>query len=363
MVEKTKTSKKKRFAIAVFSNTLLSGGAEWQSLLLAKNLQPYHDVALVVYHGEKVDIKYAQFIEKHEMEVVRLTGNHLSKAFKLYRTLKSRSIDIIFTYLLTTNLIGNLVGRLASVDYIIGGIRSAKLSKYKIPLQRFIHNRLSYRTIFNNYQGLKVLSNTGFNINKATVIANCIDNVPTPLIRDPKDIVNIITVGRFVPLKGFDIGIEAINILFKMGYKVGFTIVGYGELHKEILKQIEFLKLEKVVQVVLKPLDLERYYKNSDIYMCTSNFEGLSNTIMEAMSFSLPVVATDVGDNDRLVKHNKNGVIVPYPDPNLMVEALLPLLESSDLRLQYGKTSHEIIKNEYSEKIMTQRYLQYVESL
>ena len=94
--------------------------------------------------------------------------------------------------------------------------------------------------------------------------------------------------------------------------------------------------------------NLDDIYKNADIYLCTSIFEGLSNTILEAMSFCLPIVATNVGDNMYLVNKGKNGFLVEPKNLNQISNALLRFINNRDLLKSYGLNSYNKVKNEYS---------------
>ena len=72
---------------------------------------------------------------------------------------------------------------------------------------------------------------------------------------------------------------------------------------------ISLLDLEKEVTILINPPNIHDILKSCDIYLSTSLFEGLSNSIMEAMSTGLPVIATDVGDNRYLLRMDTTGIL------------------------------------------------------
>lgn len=349
--------------IVIFTNTLLSGGAEKQALLLATYLKTIHQIYLVVYYGDKVEEKFRQIIEHNHIQVVYLSGNHAAKAFSLYRFLKKNRIQIIFSYLLTTNFIGALIGKLAGVPYRVGGIRNAVLDEKKLPIQRFINNNLSTHTIFNNYRGLALLKKRGFKPDRSLVIPNCFELNTDHLQRPASMPIKIITVGRFVQQKGYAEALKAMRILKDKSVDFKYFIVGYGPLENEIKGQIIQLELGENVEVVINPTNINDYYIQSDIYLCSSYFEGLSNTVMEALSFSLPIVATDVGDNDKLIEEGKNGFLVPESEAALFVDPLIQLINSKDLRDEMGLHSYQIIKNNYSAEAFKKRYEEFINSV
>ena len=347
-------------SIVVFINTLLSGGAEKQALLLATTLKHNYRVMLVVYYGEKVEAKFQTIIDTNAISVVYLKGNHFTRILTFYRLLKKNKISFIFSYLLTTNLIGSFIGMLAGVSIRAGGIRNAELDKRKLPVQRFINNHLSTHTIFNNYDGLNALEKKGFKTKNALVIPNCFELTTTPITRELPTIPQIITVGRFVYQKGYFNALEIMSLLKNDGEKFKYTIVGFGELENDIRKKILELNLSHCVEVVINPPNIADYYKKTDVYLCTSFFEGLSNTIMEALSFSQPVVATSVGDNARLVHHGVNGFIIPQNQPKFFIEPLKKLISSNQLRNEMGLKSYQIIRDEYSGAAFKAHYENFI---
>lgn len=353
----------KKRNIVIFTNTLLSGGAEKQALFLSITLKDIHNVFLVVYYGDKVEEKFRKIIAENKIQVVFLMGRHLKKMISLYQFLKKNNIDIIFSYLLTTNLIGAVIGKLAKVSVRVGGIRNSKLDKKKEPLQRFINNHLSTHTIFNNYDGLRQLEKKGFKTNSAIVIPNCFELNTEPIIRSEKETLSIITVGRFVHQKGYFDALKIIECLKKDGQKFKYYLIGFGELEKELREKIKSLQLDDVVEVLINPGNLLDYYVKSDIYLCTSHFEGLSNTIMEALSFSLPIVATDAGDNNRLVTNNLNGYLVDLGNYNFFISPLKKLLTSTKLRNDMGLESYHLIKNTYSKSAFKMNYENFISQL
>ncbi|MBB6091639.1 glycosyltransferase involved in cell wall biosynthesis [Povalibacter uvarum] len=86
--------------------------------------------------------------------------------------------------------------------------------------------------------------------------------------------------------------------------------------------------------------DVGAYLRHVDIGVLCSDREGLSNAILEYMSYALPVVATQVGGNGELVNAD-NGVIVPPDDVDAMASALQRLVGDRELRGRLGRTSRE----------------------
>ena len=82
---------------------------------------------------------------------------------------------------------------------------------------------------------------------------------------------------------------------------------------------------------------------------------------MEAMNWSLPIVATNVGDNNRLVLEGKNGMLLSAGDAEGLALSIDKLLENVEMRNAFGKTSNQILEENYSIEIFERRYLNLIE--
>lgn len=361
--QKNLDNKKK---IVIFIRTLKSGGAEKQSILLAKALKDKYETYLVVLYGSDVDKKNINYIKKEKINVVFLKGDIIKRIYRFIIFLKEKKIDIIFAFLASNNFYGVIAGRISHVRYIIGGIRNSKIFFFKFLIQRFLHNNVFQFTIFNNLYGKEELSVKGFDRNKIVVIPNCFELSTPPIKRLTKKGLKIISVGRFVEQKDYLTSIKAIRFLidnYNSNYKISYSIIGYGKLEEQIRFWIKESDISEIVNLVINPDDTYEYYKNSDIFLMTSIFEGLPNSIMEAMSYSLPIVATDVGDINQLVKDGVNGYLTKIGDYKEIADKLNILIQSYKKRIVFGEKSYQILKKNYSFEIFQKRYIEFIETL
>lgn len=358
-------------SVFIITNTLNPGGAEKQAVLLAKQLKQHFATRIIVYYGEKCDDKLLQLVEQNDIDVIFLNGAHMIKfitLLNLFRNNKSRSI--IFSYLAFPNLINALIGGIAGVNYRIGGIRSSRMSIIKMVIQRFLHNHILTGSVFNNYLGKEIFTNKGFLPNKSFVIPNCIEiqQDPTSNIKSNDPII-ILSVGRFLEVKDYKTAIYAVGQLKKQLNRSMFTcslkylIIGYGNLETQIRNWVYEYGLEHEVEIVINPPDIASYYSQADIYLSTSLFEGLSNSIMEAMEYSLHVVATNVGDNKSLIIENETGYLVPVGDYSTIASKLFSLITDNDLMFQMGLKGYYHLKENYSEEIFKNRYLDLINKI
>ncbi|MCX6827590.1 MAG: glycosyltransferase family 4 protein [candidate division Zixibacteria bacterium] len=90
---------------------------------------------------------------------------------------------------------------------------------------------------------------------------------------------------------------------------------------------------------------LAKSYKEADIFVLPSLVEGFAIVLLEAMSFGLPIVASNTGAIPELVKNDENGILVPSADAKALAIALDRLMESPELRVTFGTKGLNFYKN------------------
>jgi glycosyltransferase involved in cell wall biosynthesis len=120
----------------------------------------------------------------------------------------------------------------------------------------------------------------------------------------------VVCVARLEAQKRIDILLSAIARLRQMGTRCKCLIIGDGSLRDSLAKQALMLNLAGDVvfagfQDVVRP-----YLQAADVFVLTSQYEGLPIAILEAMACGVPCVVTDVGGNAEAVAHNVNGLLV-----------------------------------------------------
>ncbi|MBD2665303.1 glycosyl transferase, group 1, putative [Richelia sinica FACHB-800] len=188
-------------------------------------------------------------------------------------------------------------------------------------------------------------------------------------IPDTADLI-IGTIGRLTRKKGSEYLIEATAKLIPQfpnlhTLVIGSECIGDPEpIQAQLIEQIYTLGIENHVTLTGERQDVPELLGLLDIFtLPTFTHEGLPRSILEAMSMSLPVVATDIRGCREAVVHRKTGLIVPYQNSDKLAEALGTLLSNSQLRQAYGKASRERVEAEYDEELVFQRLVQFYKEL
>ena len=145
-----------------------------------------------------------------------------------------------------------------------------------------------------------------------------------------RDRVIIVTVGRIVEQKGYDIAVEAARILRDSNIDFQWFFVGDGVSRNEIEKLIsEYHLVDKIILTGAKDNPYV-YMKNADIYVQTSRFEGYCLTLGEARILNKPIVSTNFDVVYNQLKNGENGLIVEMSG-NAVAEGIQLLINNPSL--------------------------------
>ena len=171
------------------------------------------------------------------------------------------------------------------------------------------------------------------------------------LPREPAGTVpRIVSVGRYVEKKGFDVLIAACAQVRAKGVSFTCDIIGGGPLHDTLSAQIEQLALRDCVRLTgpLSQTDIRRQLAASQLFVlaCQPERDGgsdnLPTVIAEAMFAGLPVISTDLAGIPEMIADGEDGVLIPIRDPAALASAILSLLSDPVRALQlaaHGRAS------------------------
>lgn len=343
--------------IAIVLKNLTRGGAEKQSILLARALANEYEIHYVVLNGHKVNESYMELLRSDNRIVVHsFTGNLIYRIKQFYNCIKEISPYAIFSYLTMANLISASIGRLCGCCRLYTGLRNTRLPWLKLVTDRFICNHLATYAISNSMSGIEHFASKGFHTEKMTAISNCYENITPFTCKTPHEETRIITVGRFVKQKDYQTAIKAIATIHCQ-QKIKFIIIGYGELEPQIRKWVREEGIENITEIMINPDNIPSLLRDADIYLSTSLFEGMSNAIMEAMDADLPIVCTKVGDNDKLVFEGGNGYLCPVGDWKKLADRTGSLILHEEERVAFGRKSKEILERCYAVEAFRTKYV------
>lgn len=212
------------------------------------------------------------------------------------------------------------------------------------PIIRTIWKNASF--VIANSQGLRELALVSKPKNTIGVIPNGVDvDLFKPAERRIQaEKFEILCVSRITPRKGIRFLIKALEKFIVEHPYVHLTIIGDGNERESLENLVRGLGLGHSVTFrgLVPHNQLPQEYAKADVFVLPSLNEGMSNTMLEAIASGLPIIATQTGGSDELVKNGVNGLIVKMQDSDDLAQKLSMLVEQEQLRLNMGRLSREL---------------------
>ena len=208
-------------------------------------------------------------------------------------------------------------------------------------------------------------------LNRITVLRNGVAladlaiRVPPPEpMATHNDCTWIVCVASLTPVKRHDLALWAFRELVssRPHSPVRLLFLGEGPLGTQLKELADSHGIGKLVHFHGSTEDVGPYLRNADIGLLCSDKEGLSNAILEYMSFGLPVVATDCGGNPELVLID-SGILVPTDDAKTLSAALGRLVDNPGLRLQMGQNGRRRVESDFDWPRATAALISYYHSI
>lgn len=183
---------------------------------------------------------------------------------------------------------------------------------------------------------------------KGVVIPNPVsDKVPERYVGDRRK--EIVAVGRLEDQKNHKLLLEAYADFVKVVPDFTLKIYGKGYLRQDLEKYVVDLGIAESVIFADFARDVLEQIKDSYMYVLSSDYEGISNSLLEAMAMGLPVISTDcpIGGSKMLIKDHQNGILVPIGNRKALADAMIELAQNEKMAEQFSMEATKI-KEQYS---------------
>ena len=193
-----------------------------------------------------------------------------------------------------------------------------------------------------------------------------------PKMKDVPDFIKrVVTTSRLSEEKGVDVLLRAWADVVKHEKGLQLVIIGYGPLESELKYLSQSLGITPPVEFTGRVENVEAYLKNAELFVLPSRSEGLSNALLEAMSYGIPCIATDVGGNGEVLGREgdkvlckgeylivKNGILVQSEDSEGLSKAILHLVHKKKEREDMVNRGRLHIQEHYSIDLIADKYIQ-----
>ena len=326
--------------------TMTNGGAERViSVLVTWFCKQGYEVSVTTIIDNKIDYPLDNRTHYYPL---RFKGRGVQRNIERIRQLRSimkrTQADVVVSFLSIIN-IATLIASIGLNKKIILSERNDPSKEPLGKLNRLIRNLL--------YSFLRC-DNFVFQTHDAMIyfnksIQNRSNVIPNPLsvLPDMYEGVRrkrIVTIARLEPQKN-------ISLLIKCFYNIccrypdyTLDIYGKGILLDELKMYTEMLGIGEKVIFHGFVKNLHEHIKDASIYVMSSNYEGISNGMLEALAMGIPVVATDcpIGGAKMYIEHGINGLLVPVGDEEKLTEALTAMIERPEYAESLGRRAINI---------------------
>lgn len=369
---RTASPTKSVLKITYVLGSLRDGGTERQVLELLRHLdRNFFEPSLILM--ENVNVERSRDLVEHcfVLEVPQ-GGNSrwLSRSASMTKAvmraqshMKQLRSDIVHAFLPGPCILGGMAARMAHVPLIIGSRRSLP-SQYRAGRRTAgwadtLAFRLAHFNLGNsNAVTDEMIRDAGCPTSKCATLHNGVDlqrfhpDVSSTIRQHlgwTQDEIVFGQIANFRPGKRHADFVEMSAILAPKLPQARFILAGadYGT-QPSIVRQIESRGLGSKIKVLNGSPSPEEIFAALDVYVCTSEAEGFSNVILEAMACAKPVIATAVGGNLEAVRNEHSGFLVPVGDIATLSQRAETLLENASLRRRMGMTGRELAETEFS---------------
>ena len=342
------------------------GGAE---MLLPQTLK--------LHNKEKFEFHYIYFLPWKDQMVEEIksfggkvtcfaTSNNiklLQQSGKIISYCKENQIDIIHCHLPWSGFLGRLVHKKSGIPLVY--------TEHNIQERYHIATKVLNKITF-NFQNVAigvsqdVTRSIKENIHPKIPLETILNGVNTEFFqRDvekgkairnkyaiPQDAVVVGNIAVFREQKGLPVWLKAFQKITREYPLVYGILVGAGPLEDEIKSLVKEMNLNKNLVLPGLQTDTVSYFSAMDIFMMSSNFEGLPIALLEAMSMECAVVSTKAGGVVEVIQHDKNGLLCETEHWECLADQVISLVQNKEKQQVFQRAARERVKKQFSLKTM-----------
>lgn len=186
---------------------------------------------------------------------------------------------------------------------------------------------------------------------KGVIIPNPIRKMPEASSERKKRIVN---AGRLEEQKNQKLLIDAFSSVYKRHRDFTVDIYGDGTMKDELRRYIEERQLTEAVHLCGKVDNVPECIRDASMFVLSSDYEGLSNALLEAMAVGLPCITTDCAGSEDAIQSGENGLIVPVGSKKELEAAISWMIEHPTAAMEMGRKARASMRKYNYDNIITQ---------
>ena len=346
--------------ICILVGSLTGGGAERVASILANNLYK-NKYTVTMVNFEKRENEY--YIDNKINRYFLGMNNSILKDLKLLnKFIKEIDADIYISIDVYLNILLGIAKKRNRIKVIMSernNPRNVNIRKILKILRNLIYS-IADAIVFQTEEAKNYFNKSVSK--KGKVIINPIKpNLPQ---RNQNTENVIVAVGRLSKQKNYPLLLKVFKQFSDNHSDYKLVIFGEGEEENDIIELINKLNLYEKVFVKKFTNDLHNQIKNYKIYVLTSDYEGIPNSLIEAMGMGFPVIASDTpsGGTKCLINHGENGYLFKPGDSKSFYNFLTRLADNEELQMKFS-TNAVCINDYLSEERIMNEWIDLIEQV
>ena len=342
-------------------NGISTGGAERVVIILANALiKQGYDVSILAFYKSntsyKIDAKVnVIFSKKNSTNYIK---RKILRIKNIREAIIKNNIDIIIPFS-THYVLSAIIANIGLHKKIIGSERNdpSQTSKFMKIVRNILYKRLDNlvcQTVDAKMYFSKKIQN------KSVVIKNpLISNLPSRY--EGKREKRVVSFSRFEPQKNIPMLIDAFELFHKEYPDYILELYGDGYEKNKIIEYINSKNLQKYINVNPFCIDIHEKILKAKMFVLASNYEGLSNSMLESLAIGLPTICTDCpcGGARMMIEDGVNGFLIEVGNTKQLFEKMKLLAMDDDLANNFSLNSIKI-KEELSEDKIISEWLDII---
>lgn len=338
--------------ILFIANSISFGGASKMLCFVAESLAARgHEIVIVNLRATENVTEYERTIAGVEVVTLDMVPNgknrHIYRIGKIKKIAQEKRSDVIIGFTSFPNMYVSMIGKLLHIPSIIserGDPNRTISNSIKDKIVTFIINR-SNGGVFQT-EGAKGFYGNGLQ-KRGVIIPNPIFiNEDIPQISYEQREKTVVSVGRLDnDQKRLDIMLKSFSIFAENHPEYILKIYGRGIQEAEIKQWCIELNIKDKVKFLGLTTQPMQDIARDGMFLITSDYEGISNSLLEAMAVGLPCVSTDhtPGGARFLIQDHENGLLAPIADVEALAKAMCEFAENPELAKKCGENAQDVV--------------------
>lgn len=332
--------------IGFYINVIGGGGAERVVANLANQFsEDNNEVVIITSIRHEREYTLNECVKRYNLEENEINNRikkNLSRIFKLRKIVKKEKLDILVSFMAEPNYRAILATRGLKTKCLIS-VRNDPNREYAGRVGKFLGQHLLPLADACVFQTSEAQAWFPAKLQKkSTIIPNAVKEDFFNIKRERIPGL-IVTCGRLTSQKNHKLLISAFCQVATDYPEATLEIYGEGELRQQLQTLIDSTQYRERITLMGSTNNVPAVLSKADIFVLSSDYEGMPNALMEAMVAGVACISTDCpcGGSRMIINQNKNGILVPISNVKSMADAIELMLKNTNLKYKF---EHQCIK-------------------